>query len=64
MFILGCVIYDFNYPETSCAFGLAVSQLASLTFLPRGFYNLSISYFMGFQNQIKGIKAPLTASQR
>lgn len=63
MFILGCVINDFNYLETSCGFGLALSQLVSLAFLPWGSYNLSASSFMAFQDLIKHIQFPLTVSQ-
>lgn len=63
MFILGCVINDFNYLETSCGFGLALSQLASLASLPWGPCELSVSSFMAFQDPIKHIQVPLTVSQ-
>lgn len=53
MLILGCAANDFNYPETSSHFGLAFSQLASLSFLPRGLQNLSGSSFLAFQDLVK-----------
>lgn len=53
MLILGCAANDFNYLETSSHFGLAFSQLASLSFLPRGLQNLSGSSFLAFQDLVK-----------
>lgn len=63
MFIVGCGINDFNYLEASCGFGLTSSHLASLTFLPWGSFNLSVSSFTAFQDLIKHIQVSLNGSQ-